>query len=133
MNEIMKAGAKFFLGIGVSGTGYDVQIIPHISHALAMAEIEHLDGIATIDKKAQHPLVIAVAAAFEAPIMSFSATELEAQTPHLASPSAALFARLGCHGVAEAAALAAAGAGGTLLIPKTTCHKATFAIASTFI
>jgi len=106
------------------------RIIPHIRHVLAMSEITHLGGIATLKKKQHHPLMAALAAVFKTPILSFSCSDLEAQTPFLTNPSEELYVRIGCHGVAEAAALAAAGKGGVLVIPKTICHKVTFAVAS---
>ena len=59
----------------------------------------------------------------------FPAGRLEAETPRLANPSAAVFAATGCHGVAEGAALAAAGPEGALVVAKTKSARATCAIA----
>ena len=59
----------------------------------------------------------------------FSAKELEAETPRLANPSEVVFVEVGCHGVAEAAALRAAGPNGALVIEKQKSANATVAIA----
>ena len=64
-----------------------------------------------------------------APLRLFSPAELEAQTPRLLNPSEAVFRRVGCHGVAESAALAAAGPGSRLLVGKIKAKAATCAIA----
>ena len=71
----------------------------------------------------------AVAEALGAPARFFLAAELEAQTRRLANPSDVVFREVGCHGVAEASALAAAGADGELIVAKTRSRRATCAIA----
>ena len=63
------------------------------------------------------------------PARFFDAAALEAETPRLANPSDLVFREVGCHGVAEAAALAAAGADGALVVAKTKSKRATCAIA----
>jgi len=126
----MGVGGHFFLGLGVSGAGFDKEIIPHLQHILARAAIIELAGIATIDKRRHHPLIAALANRFKTSIFAFSAADLEAHKHRLVNPSALTYARLGCHGVAEAASLAAAGSKAQLVIPKTICHKVTFAVAA---
>ena len=79
--------------------------------------------VATIDLKADEPAMNILAQRLGVPLRLFSAAELDAQTPRLANPSEVVFAEVGCHGVAEAAALAI---GGALFIEKrktanTTC------------
>lgn len=59
----------------------------------------------------------------------FTAERLERETPRLQTPSDIVFAEVGCHGVAEGAALAAAGEGGSLIVPKRKSARATVAIA----
>ena len=71
----------------------------------------------------------AVARHFSVPLVTFPAARLEAETPRLANPSDIVFAHTGCHGVAEAAALAQAGAGGRLIVEKTKSAHATAAVA----
>ena len=72
---------------------------------------------------------MALAAHFGCGISTFDAAVLEAETPRLKNPSDALFARIGCHGVAEAAALAAAGKEAVLIVEKTAGRKLTLAVA----
>jgi cobalt-precorrin 5A hydrolase/precorrin-3B C17-methyltransferase len=64
-----------------------------------------------------------------APARFFSAKRLERETPRLANPSETVFRAVGCHGVAEAAALAAAGPRGELIVAKAASRRATVAIA----
>ena len=63
------------------------------------------------------------------PARFFTATELEAEAPRLANPSEAVFREVGCHGVAEGAALALAGPEAELIVPKRKIARATCAIA----
>ena len=79
--------------------------------------------------KAADPAVHAFGEALGVPVRFFPAAALEAETPRLASPSAVVFRAVGSHGVAEAAALAAAGPAGTLVVPKTKSARATCAVA----
>jgi len=85
--------------------------------------------VGSIDLKADEPAVIAAAAALDAPLVLFDAAALEAQTPRLANPSDIVFAEVGCHGVSEGAALAAAGADGELIVAKKKTKRATCAVA----
>jgi len=85
--------------------------------------------VASLDLKADEAAVHGAGAALGVPTRFFSAARLEAETPRLASPSEAVYRAVGCHGVAEAAALAAAGDDAMLLIPKTKSARATCAIA----
>jgi len=91
-----------------------------------------ITGVASLDARAGEPAVHAVARRFGVPLTTFPAARLEAETPRLANPSAIVFAHAGCHGVAEAAALAAAGEGAALVRPKTKSARATAAIAESF-
>lgn len=85
--------------------------------------------VASLELKADEPAVHAAAAALGVPARFFAAEELEAETPRLRNPSSAVFRAVGCHGVAEAAALAAAGREATLLVAKTRSPRATCAVA----
>lgn len=87
--------------------------------------------LASIDLKADEPAVIAAAAALDVPLVLFDAPRLEQETPRLANPSDVVFAEVGCHGVAEGAALAAAGEEATLAVTKRKSARATCAIART--
>ncbi len=85
--------------------------------------------VASLDVKADEPAVHALAERLGVPARFFPADRLEAETPRLANPSATVFREVGCHGVAEAAALAATGAGGELVVAKRKSPRATCAIA----
>src|SRR6185369_12046149 len=84
--------------------------------------------VTSIALKAAEPAVHALASQLGVPTRFFSAETLERETPRLTSPSDIVFAETGCHGVAEGAALAAVGARGTLVVPKTRSARATCAI-----
>jgi cobalt-precorrin 5A hydrolase/precorrin-3B C17-methyltransferase len=93
--------------------------------------VESVACITTIDLKEHEAAILALAEKMDLPIRLFSAAELEEQTPRLATPSETVFTAVGCHGVAEAAALAAAGGDARLALPKRKSRRATMAIAQT--
>ena len=95
-------------------------------HGLAEAAIA---GVFSIDLKSDEPAVLALAERLGVACRFFDAATLEAETPRLATPSDRVFREVGCHGVAEAAALAACGAVGRLLVTKTKSARATCAVA----
>lgn len=84
--------------------------------------------VASIDVKADEAAVHHVAKHFGCPARFFGAATLEAETPRLKNPSDIVFAEVGCHGVAEGAALAAVGASGELIAEKHKSRRATCAI-----
>ncbi len=85
--------------------------------------------IVSLDLKSDEPAVHAAAADLGVPARFFNADALEAETPRLANPSDIVFAEVGCHGVSEGAALAAAGADGELIVEKHKSARATCAVA----
>jgi cobalt-precorrin 5A hydrolase/precorrin-3B C17-methyltransferase len=85
--------------------------------------------VASIDVKTDEPALHAVADVLGVPARFFAAAELQAEAHRLANPSEVVFREVGCHGVAEGAALAAAGADSTLIVAKTRSRRATCAIA----
>lgn len=74
--------------------------------------LAHLSALATAAGKAQHLALLQLAAEIQLPIHPIPLPALAAQP---AAPSAHVPERYGAHSVAEAAALAAAGPGATLL------------------
>lgn len=88
-------------------------------------------AIATIFGRAEHIAVQGVAGYLGVPVVVFDTARLERETPRLMNPSESLFERIGCHGVAEAAALAAAGPRASLLVGKTKEGGVTLAVAAT--
>jgi len=85
--------------------------------------------VASLDVKEDEPAIHSVSETLSRPARFFTAAALEAETPRLANPSHAVFRAVGCHGVAEAAALAGAGAGGVLLVEKRVGTRVTCAVA----
>jgi cobalt-precorrin 5A hydrolase/precorrin-3B C17-methyltransferase len=94
-------------------------------HALAG---EAVACVISIDLKSDEPAVHGLAEALGVPARFLPASALEAEAGRLANPSSLVFAATGAHGVAEGAALAAAGAAGELVVPKTKSKRATCAI-----
>lgn len=88
-----------------------------------------VSGVFSLDLKMDEPAVHAAAEALGVSARFFDADLLERETPRLANPSERVFREVGCHGVAEAAALAAAGPLGELILPKRTSRRATCALA----
>lgn len=121
------------LGVGVGcergAAGEDV--IALVMSALESAGLrkESIACIASLDIKADEAAVHAAAENFGVPARFFDAEALERETTRLANPSDLVFRETGCHGVAEGAALAAAGNGGALIVPKIKGARATCAIA----
>lgn len=85
--------------------------------------------VTSINVKADEAAVHHLAEGLGVPARFLAPEILEAETPRLANPSDLVFQEVGCHGVAEAAALAAAGDGGTLDVPKRKSRRATCALA----
>ena len=86
-------------------------------------------GVFSIDLKSDEPAVHALAESLGVPARFFPAAALEAEGPRLRNPSDVVFRAVGCHGVAEGAALAAAGPEGVLIVEKTRSARGTCAIA----
>lgn len=86
-------------------------------------------GVWSIDVKADEAAVHALAANLGVAARFYSAADLDAESDRLVNPSDVVFAEVGCHGVAEGAALAAAGASAPLLIEKHKSANATCAAA----
>lgn len=121
----------FYMGIGHE-RGAD------LTEALALAErccreaglpAGGIALVASIEHKEEEGIVAAIAKHYGCQARYFPAAALEAETPRLLNPSESVFRALGCHGVAEAAALAAAGQSASLMVPKTKGIRVTCAIA----
>ncbi|EJN03949.1 cobalamin biosynthesis protein [Phyllobacterium sp. YR531] len=88
-----------------------------------------LAGVFTIDQRLMEPAVNSVARWLGLPLKAFDADTLEQETPRLLNPSKQVFELVGCHGVAEAAALAGGGPKARLVVGKTKSAHATAALA----
>lgn len=119
------------LGVGCERGAPDEELLTLAMKCLTNAGV-HPAAIAcvvSLDLKADESAVLALAATLGVPVRLFDAKTLEAETPRLANPSDVVFNEVGCHGVAEGAALAAVGPDGELVLPKQKTARATCAIA----
>ena len=119
------------LGVGCVRGASPASLLALARSVLAEAAVatEALCGVFSVDRKADEPAVIALATSLRAPLRFFSAAELEAETPRVANPSSVVHREMGCHSVAEAAALAGAGPDSVLRVQKRKCAQATCALA----
>ena len=118
------------VGVGCArGTDAD-EVIDLVAQTMAGAGLSPgaVACLVSVDVKADEAAVHAAAAYLGVPVRFFSPETLEAQTPRLANPSDVVFAEVGCHGVAEGAALAAVGGQGELAVPKKKSARATCAV-----
>jgi len=86
-------------------------------------------AIVSIELKLAEPGIHQMARQLGVPARFFSAARLLDETPRLTTRSEAVFRATGCWGVAEGAALAAAGPGGALVVGKRVSRRATCAVA----
>lgn len=126
-----EAGRDLFLGVGADreATADEVCSLAFAALAKAGLAMDAIACIASIDLKAGQAVIEDLADDLGVPVRFFAASRLEQETPRLANPSEAVFKKVGCHGVAEAAALAAAGASASLVVPKIKSAHATLAVA----
>ena len=114
------------LGIGCE-RGVDVS---ELRELLQRANVDNhaISCIASIDVKADERAIHQLAEELDVPVRLYPAETLELETPRLVNPSKLVFQEVGCHGVAEGAALAAVGAQGELLLAKQKSKRATLAV-----
>jgi len=122
---------RYVIGIGCARGCSFGEISNLVDAALESANIspQSVASVASIDLKADEVAINEIAVELDVPFRVFDATTLEVEAPRLANPSEVVFAEVGCHGVAEGAALAAAGADATLIVEKQKTANATVAIA----
>ncbi|MAG97234.1 MAG: precorrin-3B C(17)-methyltransferase [Alphaproteobacteria bacterium] len=119
------------VGVGCERGAEAAELTALVEGTLATAGLAPaaVAGVYSLDLKADEEAVHAVAAKYEISPQFFTAARLEQETPRLAKPSEVVFAEVGCHGVAEGAALAAAGADAELVVSKQKSNRATCAVA----
>ncbi|MFD1198531.1 cobalamin biosynthesis protein [Brucella gallinifaecis] len=111
-----------------SGAGLEI-LVSLADRVLSNAALGRPDVIATIATKQADPVWFAIAQYYGCELCFFDAKRLEQETPRLLNPSQAVFDLVGCYGVAESAALAAAGDNSVLLVEKIAVREATAALA----
>ncbi|NQV55923.1 MAG: cobalamin biosynthesis protein, partial [Rhodospirillales bacterium] len=119
------------IGIGAERNVDAGEVMELIEATLAAANISKasIAAIASLDLKENETAILEAAATLEVPLRLFTKAALEAETPRVAEPSEIVFKAVGCHSVAEAAALAGVGGEGSLVVPKAKSKRATCAIA----
>lgn len=129
-NELIYHPSVLVLGMGCERGAIAGEAIGLAEQVLAEHHLarESLAFVASLDIKADEPAIHAVAEHFGVPARFFKAARLEAESGRLANPSPAVFAEVGCHGVAEGAALAGVGDSGELLVEKRKSKHATAAV-----
>jgi len=85
--------------------------------------------VASVDLKMDEAAVQDLAAGLGVPARFFTAARLNDEAPRLLNPSDVVLREIGCPGVSEGAALAAAGPGSALVVGKTKSRRATVALA----
>ncbi|NQY81998.1 MAG: precorrin-3B C(17)-methyltransferase [Alphaproteobacteria bacterium] len=100
------------------------------SHAMSQHQLSTLSiaAIATVTLKADEPALHALAEKLDVPIKLFTPAELEKLTPKVQYPSEIVYQEVGCHSVAEAAALACAGTNAECLVAKAKNSRATISL-----
>jgi len=119
------------LGIGCERGALKSEVEDLIQDVLIKNNIanQSVAGVFSLNVKSDEAAVHDVGRWLGVSVHFFTAPELEAETPRLATPSQTVFAEVGCHGVAEGAALAASGPAGYLVVPKCKSVRATCAVA----
>lgn len=122
---------RLALGVGCERDAEPEELIRLVEETLAENNLapEAIAGVYSIDVKMDEAAVHALGAHLGRPVRFFDATRLEEESPRLATPSDVVFREVGCHGVSEGAALAAAGPDAALIVPKRKSKRATCAIA----
>lgn len=130
-HELIYHPATLALGVGCERGTSSQEVLALARRVLKQAKLApaSIAGVFSLDLKADEQAVQDLAASLGVPARFFPAKRLERETPRLANPSDTVFRAVGCHGVAEAAALAAAGRRGELIVAKTASRRATVAIA----
>ena len=119
------------LGVGCARGCSQEELIALAQQTLRIGNIapEAVGCVVSVDVKADEAAIHALAAHFRVPARFFAPAALEALTPRLTTPSDIVFREVGCHGVSEAAALAAAGEAARLTVAKQKSARATAALA----
>jgi cobalt-precorrin 5A hydrolase/precorrin-3B C17-methyltransferase len=119
------------LGIGCERycPAEEIAALAHDTLAEAGLAAGAVAAIVSIELKSDEPGIHALAERLGVPARFFAAARLLVETPRLTRRSEAAFRATGCWGVAEGAALAAAGPGGELVGPRQQSRRATCAIA----
>jgi cobalt-precorrin 5A hydrolase/precorrin-3B C17-methyltransferase len=129
--ELVFVPRTLAVGVGCErGTDPD-ELIGLVTDTLATRKLSRaaVAGVFSLDLKADEAAVTTLGRALDVPVRFFSTEELRAESRRLKNPSEIVMREVGIAGVAEAAALAAAGPEASLVIAKTRSARATLAVA----
>ena len=123
--------ATLALGVGCERGALAEELARFAGEMIETSEFspDSIACVATIDLKENEPAIRELAHSLGKPLVLFPPGRLEQETPRLANPSEYVYRTVGCHGVAEGAALAAAGSTAALVMEKTADGRATLALA----
>jgi cobalt-precorrin 5A hydrolase/precorrin-3B C17-methyltransferase len=123
--------ATIAIGVGCERGTDPAELQTLVAQCLGQAGIapQSVAGLFSIALKAAEPAIHDLAAQLDVPARFFSADALLSETPRLSEKSEIVFRETGCWGVAEGAALAAAGADAALILAKQRSARATCSIA----
>ena len=129
--QVVLTPPSLAIGIGCERHAPADGLVDFVQSVLADTGLDPsaIAAIGTVDLKGDEAALKAVSQALDRPIRLFTAAELEALTPHLPNPSDVVFQEIGCHGVAEASALALAGRTARFVTEKRRSGPYTCAIA----
>ncbi|MEO0329860.1 MAG: precorrin-3B C(17)-methyltransferase [Pseudomonadota bacterium] len=132
--ELIYHPKRHVIGLGCERGVSAEEVIDLIEATLSETKIAlgSIAGFASIDLKADEAALNKAAKHYKLPIRFFDAATLEAQTPMLENPSEVVFSEVGCHGVAEGAALASCLSPIALVVPKRKSKRVTIAIAKAY-
>ena len=130
-DELLFHPPTLALGVGCERDCDPDELIKLVDETLAAAGLSpaSVAVVTSIDLKMDEAAVHAVATHLGVVARYFDAPRLDAETPRLKNPSEIVFREVGTHGVAEAAALAAAGPDSELAVAKHKSARATCAVA----
>jgi cobalt-precorrin 5A hydrolase/precorrin-3B C17-methyltransferase len=130
-NELVYVPRTLAVGVGCERGTSAEELMGLVTDTLAARNLSQaaVAGVFSLDLKADEAAVTALGRAIDVPVHFFSTEELSAESPRLKNPSEIVQREVGVAGVAEAAALAAAGPEASLVIAKTRSARATLAVA----
>jgi cobalamin biosynthesis protein CbiG len=128
-SQVVYRPPSLVVGVGCSSGASTSDVLETIELALHAGRLSRasLALLATIDRRAAEPGMLAAAQALDVPLKAYSAETL-GQVKALPNPSHIVEAAVGTPGVCEPAALLASGAT-SLLVPKVKTKRVTAAIA----
>jgi cobalt-precorrin 5A hydrolase/precorrin-3B C17-methyltransferase len=115
------------VGVGLSSLADAVGELASAALSSAGLALASVAAVATIDRRAAHPAVLALAREWDVPVVSFSAAVLDGVA--VPNPSSVVASAVGTASVAEAAALLGAGVSSVLVVEKQRSETATVAVA----